>query len=110
MGVINIEHIESGMILGRDITNRNGLVLLKAGKEVTEKHLKILSMWGITEADIKGIDKEEIMHKATVEIDPQIIEEAKMKAREIFRHTDQEHPFIRELFRLVTLHFARHLS
>ena len=110
MGVINLEHIESGMILDRDITNRNGLVLLRAGQEITEKHLKILRMWGITEADIKGIDKEEIMNKAATEIDPQILEEAKIKAYEIFRHTDQEHPFIKELFRLVTLRLARDLS
>ena len=110
MGVINLEHIESGMILCKDITNRNGLVLLRGGQEITEKHLKILRMWGIAEADIQDVDKEEIMNKATAEIDPRILEEAKIKANEIFRHTDHEHPFIQELFRLVTLDLARNLS
>jgi hypothetical protein len=110
MGLINLENMEPGMILGRDITNRTGLVLLRAGQEITEKHLKILRTWGITEADIKGIEKEEIVNKAVAEIDPQILEEAKIKACEILRHTDQEHPFIKELFRLITLRLARNLS
>lgn len=110
MGVINLEDIESGMILGRDIINRTGLVLLKAGEEITERHLRILRTWGITEADIKGIEKEEIMEKAEAEIDPQVLEEATTKALEIFRHTDREHPFIKELFQLVKLRLVGHLS
>ena len=110
MGSISLDDIEPGMILGRDITNRTGLVLLRAGVEITEKHLKILRTWGITEADIKGIEKEDIVNKAAAEIDPRILEEAKIKAGEIFRHTNQEHPFIEELFRLITLGLARNLS
>jgi len=110
MGVINLEDIESGMILCRDIISKNGLVLLKTGQEITEKNLGILRIWGITEADIKGIDKEEILDKKTAEIDPRILEEATTKAREIFRHTDLGHPFIKELFRLVMLRLARDLS
>ena len=110
MGVINLKDIQPGMILGRDIISRNGVVLLKAGEEFTEKKLGILRTWGITEADIKGIGKEEILEKAVAGIDPRILEEATTKAREIFRHTDREHPFIKELFRLVTLRLARDLS
>ncbi len=108
MGVITLEDIESGMILGHDIIHGNGLVLLKAGEEITEKHLRILKMWGITEADIKGIDKEEMLGKATADIDPRVLEEAAVKVNEIFRHADREHPFIKELIRLVTLRLARH--
>ena len=110
MGVINLEDIESGMILARDIINKNGLILLKAGNEITEKHLRILKMWGIAEADIKGIEKEEILDKAAAIIDPRLLEEATTKALEIFQHTDRQHPFIKELFRLVTLRLVRHLS
>ena len=108
MGLINLDNIESGMTLGRDIVNRNGLALLKAGEKITEKHLRILKMWGITEADIKGVDKEEILQKSAAEIDPRVLEEASAKVNEIFRHTDREHPFIEELIRLVTLRLARH--
>jgi hypothetical protein len=110
MGVINLDDIEPGMILCRDITNRNGLVLLTAGDEITEKRLKILRMWGITEADIKGIEKEEMLDKATAGIDPRLIEEATLKTLEIFRHTDRTHPFIKELLQLVRLRLVRRLS
>lgn len=110
MGVINFEDIKPGMILSRDIISRNGVVLLNAGKEITEKHLRILGMWGISEADIKGIDREDMLNKTAAEIDPRFLEEATRKAHEIFRHTDREHGFIKELFRLVTLRLARDLS
>ncbi len=109
MGVINLEDIEPGMTLECNIVNRNGLVLLRGEEEITQKHLRILRMWGITEAAIKGVGREEVMDKFAAKIDPRLLEEATTKAYEIFRHNDRKHPFIKELLRLATLRFARHL-
>ena len=110
MGVINLEDMEPGMIIGRDVLTRRGLVLLKAGQEITEKKLEILKTWGITEADIKGVDKEEVLDEKVAEIDPRLLEEATTQARELFKHTDREHLFIKELFHLVTFRLARDRS
>jgi len=103
MGTINLEDIKAGMILGGDIKDRNGLVLLSAGHEITEKHLKILKMWGIMEVDIEGVTREETISEATSQIDPLLLQEAETKIREQFRHTDMENRFMNELFRLLTL-------
>jgi len=103
MGIINIEDIKAGMILGKDLKDRSGLVLLEAGQEITEKHLKILRMWGVTEAEIKGVTREETISRATSQIDPILLREAEIQVRERFRHTDLRNPFVNELFRLLTL-------
>jgi hypothetical protein len=103
MGIINLEDIRPGMILGCDLKDRGGRVLLSAAIEITEKHLRIFKMWGITEADIQGVEKEEIISKATEEIDPALLHGAEAQAGHFFLHTDRQHPFMHELFRLVTL-------
>jgi hypothetical protein len=103
MGIINIEDIKAGMILGKDLKDRSGLVLLSAGHEITEKHLKILRMWGIMEADIQGVTREETISKAASHIDPVLLQEAESQIREQFLHADLKNPFVNELFRLLTL-------
>ncbi|MGZ3595494.1 MAG: HDOD domain-containing protein, partial [Syntrophales bacterium] len=60
MGIINLEDIQVGMVLAGDIRERSGRVLLASGSEITENHLRVFKMWGITEADIKDVEKEEI--------------------------------------------------
>ncbi|NVL91299.1 MAG: hypothetical protein HWN69_10000 [Desulfobacterales bacterium] len=110
MGIINLEDIQPGMILDAEVKDRSGRLLLGAGSEITEKHLRIFKMWGVTEADIRGIEKEEIAVETAAEIDPLLLQEAEAQGRELFHHTDLEHPFIKELFRLFTLRMVRQKS
>jgi len=98
------------MVLAGDVKNLSGVILLAEGHEITEKDLKILKMWGITEADIQGVKKEEILSKTTSLKDPQCLEEAVTYFQERFCHTDLNHPFIQELFHLLTLQRARDQS
>jgi len=106
MGIICLEDIRPGMILGKDLKDRNGLVLLREGHEITEKHLKILKMWGIIEADIQGVTREEVISKTASQVDPDQLREVENQAREWFHHTDLRHPFMKELFHLLTLRKA----
>ena len=107
MGKINLSDIQPGMKLAADVKDRAGRLLLGAGSEITEKHLKVFKIWGVTEADIEGVEKEEIVAQATAQLDPVLLAEAEQKAKQLFRHTDQTHPFIEELFRLTTLRTVR---
>lgn len=110
MGIIHIKDIQPGMILKKELKDRSGIVLLGAGQEVTEKHLKIFKMWGIMEVDILGVTGEEVTSKTLSQIDPFLIQEAEAQFRELFRHTDLKHPFMKELFGLVTLRKILHPS
>lgn len=108
MGNINIDDIESGMVLDGDVKDRTGHVLLVAGTTITDKHIRIFKMWGITDAEIKGVDKEEVVAKAAAQIDPALLADAETRNTELFRHTNLKHPVVEELFRLTTLRNARH--
>ncbi|MGZ6236884.1 MAG: hypothetical protein ACXWMJ_06145 [Syntrophales bacterium] len=107
MGIINLEDIQVGMVLAGDIRERSGRVLLAGGSEITENHLRVFKMWGITEADIKDVEKEEIAASIVAQLDPSLFQDIQSRVRERFCLADMEHPFIKELFRLVTLRQVR---
>ena len=110
MGIINLEDIQVGMALAGDIKERSGRILLTGGSEITDKHLRVFKMWGITEADIKDVEKEEIAANIVAQLDPSLFQNVQSQVRECFCLADMEHPFIEELFRLVILRQVRHES
>jgi hypothetical protein len=107
MGIINLEDIQVDMVLAGDIKERSGRVLLAEGSKISEKHLRVFRMWGITEADIKGIEKEELTANVVAQLDQNLLREIEIQTRERFCHVDMEHPFIKELFRILALRLVR---
>jgi len=110
VGTINIENIEPGMVLAGDAKARNGRVLLRAGKTITEKHIETFKAWGVTEADVEGITKEDLAASAAAQADPKLFEKAERMTRARFRHTDPNHPFVDELQRLCTFRALKMLN
>lgn len=98
MGVIRFNRIKPGMVLAGDVMDRMGRVILRAGLKLTELHLKTLKAWGITETDIQGEENEKVEEKTEI---PAAVE---AQLKEAFRHTDQTHPAMKELFRLSVLY------
>ncbi|MFN2267345.1 MAG: HDOD domain-containing protein, partial [Desulfonatronovibrio sp.] len=56
MGVIHIDNIKPGMVLDDDIRDHHGRFLLGKDLAIESKHLRILKIWGINQADIKNDD------------------------------------------------------
>jgi hypothetical protein len=108
MGMILLDDIKPGMILNNNLKDRSGRILLGEGTEITEKHLRIFKMWGILEADIQGVDRESVVQKAIIPIDPALEKEIEAELSQEFRHTDRQHPFIKELFRVISQRRVRH--
>lgn len=100
MSLLNIEDLEPGMVLGADAIHDNNRILLCAGAELTEKHIRIFKTWGLTELNIKGIDSEQISAQTYSDIAPEVLDKVKKELAILFRHSDLEHPAIAELFRL----------
>ncbi len=105
MTTVHTDHIEEGMLLCDEVKDVKGRLLLKKGQEIESKHIKILKMWGITEVNIVGEGSAEIDPDSV--IDPQRMEEITEETKHDFRHTDLEHPAIKELFRLAVLSRAK---
>ncbi|MBP9020796.1 MAG: hypothetical protein KBG01_04635 [Syntrophobacterales bacterium] len=106
MGTINLEDIQPGMILEEAVVDRSGRILLGAGEEITDRHLRIFKMWGVTEAAVKNVGEEDVSAKTTASINPVMLQEAQNTLREHFRHADMGHAFNKEFFRLLSLRMA----
>lgn len=52
MNLVNVFEAEPGVILARDVKNKDGRLLMKVGTLLSEKELRILQMWGILEVHV----------------------------------------------------------
>ena len=110
MGMINISDVRPGMVLAADVQDRNGRVLLAKGVEITEKHVRIFKMWGVTEADIQGVALEDVAAQEAATSDPAVRQKAEEAIQKQFQFADCEHPGMKELVRLATLRYARTMT
>jgi len=106
MGIINAAELKPDMVLAEDLANLNGRFLLAKGTKLTPKHLLILKMWGVIEANIENVSQVDIEADALSQLDPAVIEEVTQSLTEPFQHTDLEHPAMRELFRICCIREA----
>ena len=102
MGKVQTGSLHPGMILQEEVKDRTGRVLLGAGKELTERHIRMFKMWGVIETEIQGIDQEEIAAQESKAIDPMLLQEAEQQTRELFARAGVDHPAMKELARLIT--------
>jgi len=72
-------------------------VLLAAGQEITDKHVKIFKMWGVTDADVKGAEQEDMVVQDMAEVDPMTYQDAEQVTLDKFRHADMNHPGVKNL-------------
>ena len=107
MGKVNLDDIKPGMKLEKDVQERSGRVLLRAGTEITERHLNIFRTWGVAEADIESMSSEEASAQATRDLDPEVLKAAEDAIDPLFTHTDLDHAGVRELKRLCVLRHVR---
>jgi HD-like signal output (HDOD) protein len=106
MGVINLAEIKEDMVLAGDIIGQNGRFLLAKGTKLTPKTIRILKVWGVIEADIERVTKEEVDQGRESRIDPLVLEAAKKETRKRYIHTDPTHPAMGELIQICTLRKA----
>ena len=107
MGLLTAADLEPGLVLAKDVTDGRGRILLRAGNALSEKHLGILKKWGIHEVDVEGHGEEDAESISEDQLDPMLLEQAKEKVSDLFRHTDRKHPFIKDLFHQTTVRLAR---
>ena len=100
MGVLNINDLKDGMVLAEDLKNRHGAMLLAKGRTLTGKDIFTLKSWGITEADVEGIDKEEVEKKEMEYLPPSVTESIEKELRGLFPEFNNN-PVMEEIYRIV---------
>jgi hypothetical protein len=95
------------MKLEKDVKERGGRVLLRAGTEISDRHLGILKTWGIDEAEIENVTPEDVASGTGVELDPEAFKLAEEAIDQLFVHGDRSNAAVRELIRLCVLRRVR---
>ncbi|MFW5734210.1 MAG: HDOD domain-containing protein [Oceanidesulfovibrio sp.] len=110
MGMIFIDDLTTGMTLAEDLHGPNGRLLLPKSTTLQEKHLRIFKIWGVTQANIKGLEQDSCLASSLETLDPEILEKSDHYAQRLFRFCDRSDPVIEELCRLATLRTAAGLA
>lgn len=103
MGQIVLDDLAEGMILKSDVHDRSGRLLLCSGVELDTKHLRMFRMWGISEANIVGVDDQAGGTLLVADVDPERLTLVENEMRLLFRNADLSYPAMGELFRLCLL-------
>lgn len=101
MAKVKTERLKPGMVVDSDIKNLDGMLLLPAGCELTERHIDILMTWGIMEISIQetGEDQDGDLAEPPIVIPPEM--ESAMKAR--YWAFDEASPVQQEILRLLLI-------
>ena len=103
MAKVKIRDLQEGMILADDVLDQNGMLILSAGQNITDKHLRTFKAWGVTEANVEGDQERETEVCLTEKNAENVSAEVKKKVDELFRYTDKQHPAMAELMELCIL-------
>lgn len=107
MGLIHLDAVQPGMVLAADVIAAPDRLLLGAGLALTDKHLRILRLWGISEVEVAGDAEGGGGADGDGEMDPARVDAIRRHVDELFRLVDPADPVAAELRRLVTLRLAR---
>jgi hypothetical protein len=107
MAHISLKDVQTGMVLAGDAVATGDRLLLRAGSELTEAHLRTLRMWGVFDVDVQGVTREDIIAGAAGPLDPATRDAIELRIDTLFGRAHRTHPLIDELVHLVRLRFVR---
>ena len=102
MSFIALSELKQGLVLQEDVCDINGRLLLSKGQKISEKHFRILKIWGIAEINVVGEQGDTPSNEAP--IDPAAVAQIKKDLDGLFTHLDVKHPVVNEIYRSAILH------
>jgi len=108
MARVALEKLVPGMQLKEPVLNPHGVLLLRAGEILTEKHLQIFRTWQIHEVDVLGANGGEPDATAETVLPRRDLETIQAEVGRRFRRADPAtNPVMAEILRVVTLRLVR---
>lgn len=95
------------MVLADDLVDVTGRFLLPHGAVIQEKHLRVMKSWGVTEADIEGIDQVQAASRTMEALDPELLKKCEEHLAPIFGESCQAHEVMQEIRRQSVLHLVK---
>lgn len=99
MNTIKSGKAQAGMVVGANVTSPQGMVIVKIGTSLTEKHLRAFKAWGVTEICIESVEADgNVGH--TLNPDEAAHQAVAKKFDRLFLKTDRTNEVVAELYRL----------
>ncbi len=109
MARIPVEQAEAGMVLAESVTDRRGRLLIPGGKELSERYLSALPMWGITHIEVEGEapgGEEDLLES----VEPWALARATTETDDLFLHANRSHPAMAHLYHFRVRRRAREIQ
>ena len=100
MKAINVLELKKGMVLAKDVRAANGRLLIARGVILDRKHLRIMNIWGITEAWVHDHPASGQSNGSGSDPDSKALEISRQYADRIFTGHDLKQEETAELHRL----------
>lgn len=101
-----VDDLTPGLILGENVNDAQGRLLMPIGTELTERHLRAFQLWGIMAVRVRGAEGEE---EAIPEVSPEALAAALERILPRFVHNDIHHPLIALLLEECAFREARRM-
>ena len=99
MGVLSVNDLRYSMVLANEVKNKHGNVLMKKGDVLKEKHITLLKSWGITEADIEGVDRDQLEKREMEALSLALIASVEGELKDLFSEFG-DNSLMEELYRV----------
>lgn len=78
------------MVTLSETLDSSGQTLIRAKEELTEKHITLLKMWGVSEIDVKYSKQEVDLDLLNAEHPPNLVKSAILDAETCFKHFEED--------------------
>jgi hypothetical protein len=98
MARVKLDALREGMVVAAEVKNMDDMLLIPAGCEITQRHIKVLRTWGISEIQIDGGDPSG--STTLLKVAPEVLERMSAELRALFWAGDDNGAPQQEIFRL----------
>jgi HD-like signal output (HDOD) protein len=109
VGTLHIDELLPGMKLEAEVRGVHNRRLFPAGIVLEEEQIAIMKAWGVTEATVAGVSRNEISGQSPEKIAPEIMEQAVRVVDASFQDKHRGNPFLEEFRRLCIVRTARRI-
>lgn len=102
MGYIAVENLERGMVIEEDVYDINTRLLLSKGQKLSNNHLRILKIWGVSEVKVVGSDTTAAGSQGG--IDNEKTEGIKYAINLVFKNADFANSTLKEICKVALIH------
>ncbi len=96
MLLVALDKLKDGVVLGEDVRDNNGRLLLTKGQPIDLNQIRLLKIWGVPEVKIQGQDQDVVTESGDKDEDDRLKVERTVQT--IFQHIDTAHPAISPIY------------